>query len=534
MKACLKPVDKSALRNWDDFKRNMANSTPAVDKTPEEIEKHRIYLEDHPIEWILFFFSKYTKHPFAFFQIRAINRILKNADGNWYEVLSWSRELAKSTIVMFCVMYLVLTGKKKNVIIASATIDSAERLLEPYKKNLETNARIKQYYGDQVTIGDWTSTEFKAKCGASFRALGAGNAPRGTRNDEVRPDIIVMDDFDTDEACRNPETIKKNWKWFEEALFFTRSMSEKLLTIWCGNIIAKDCCVVRAGNKALELAARKKPLGNWDIINLKMVNINKPDPKNDFLHGISVWPEKNTEEIIEEVLAQVSKSAAQKECFNNPVSEGTVFVNLTFDKIPSLRKFKFLVIYGDPAPGESKKKSACFKAVWLVGRIGNKRYVIKGFLDKVLNSVFIEWYVKLLQYVGGKTNVYCYMENNKLQDPFFQQVFKPHVKRIKRKLNISLNILEDKERKTDKATRIETNLEPLDREGDLIFNVEEKENPHMKELIDQFELFELHLPYAVDGPDCIEGADRVIERKIHESEPTTTIPRKAFKNKYRM
>lgn len=507
----MKQADRDAVRDWAEFVQDIANATPADEsKTPEEIEKHRLYLEAHPIEWIQFFFPKYAKYPFAPFHKKAIGRILNNLE--WYEVLSWSRELAKSTVVMFIVMYLVLTGKKKSTLLASATQDSAERLLAPYRANFEGNGRIRQYYGDQVTMGEWTSSEFKAKCGASFRALGAGNAPRGSRNEEIRPDILLMDDFDTDEACRNPETIKKNWDWFENALYPTRSVSEPTTVIWCGNIIAKDCCIVRAGAMA----------DHWDIVNIRDKN------------GNSTWPEKNTEELINRCLSKITTGAVQREYYNNPVSEGKIFKNLVYGKVPSLKKFKFLVIYGDPAPGESKKKSACFKAVWLMGKIGNKRYVIKGFLYKALNSDFIEWYVKLLQYVGGQTNVYCYMENNKLQDPFFQQVFKPHVKRIKRKHNISLNIIEDSERKTDKATRIESNLEPLDRDGDLIFNEEEKGNPHMEELIDQFKLFELHLPYAVDGPDCIEGAERAIEKKTQQGEPIATIPRKVFKNKHRI
>ncbi len=530
----MKQLDRDALREWEKYKEDIANSTPIdTSMSHADIEKHRIYLEAHPIEWIKFFFPKYTKYEFAKFHIKAIFRIIGNPE--WYEVLSWSRELAKSTIVMFCIMFLALTGKKRNILLVSATIDSAERLLAPYKANLEANGRIKAYYGIQENIGNWSSGEFITKKGVAFRALGAGNAPRGSRNEEIRPDAIVMDDFDTDEACRNPETVKKNWKWFEEALFFTRSFSECLLTIWCGNIIANDCCVVRAGNKARELAARIKPIGNWDIKNLRMVDINKPDAKKDSQYGTSVWPEKNSEDKIDEVVAQVSKSAAQKECFNNPVSEGNVFTKLAFGAIPPLKKFKYLVIYGDPAPGESKKKGASFKGVWLTGMIDGKLFVIKGFLEHALNTEFIEWYVKLLQYVGGKTNVYCYMENNKLQDPFFKQVFKPHVKRIKVKQGIALNIIPDEERKTDKATRIETNLEPLDRDGDLIFNEDEKDNPHMIELTEQFKLFELHLPYAADGPDCIEGANRILEKKKEDLLPLGKIPIEAMrsKNKHR-
>ena len=70
-----------------------------------------------------------------------------------------------------------------------------------------------------------------------------------------------------------------------------------------------------------------------------------------------------------------------------------------------------------------------------MGMIGPKLYIIKPCLDRGLNAEFIDWYVQLLEYVGAKVPVYCYMENNKLQDPFFQQVFnrwwvKHDVKRI--------------------------------------------------------------------------------------------------------
>ncbi|MBQ1988628.1 MAG: hypothetical protein II234_01830, partial [Clostridia bacterium] len=41
---------------------------------------------------------------------------------------------------------------------------------------------------------------------------------------EVRPDVIYLDDFDTDKDCRNAEVLKKKWEWFERALYPTRSI----------------------------------------------------------------------------------------------------------------------------------------------------------------------------------------------------------------------------------------------------------------------------------------------------------------------
>lgn len=499
----MKQTDKIALLDWEKFKEDIARATP-VDKAMShaEREKHRAYLEAHPIEWIKFFFPNFAKYEFAQFQKRAILRIIANDE--WFEVLSWSRELAKSTITMFIVLFLVLTGRKRNILLTSNSKDNAVRLLAPYRALLEANGRIIAYYGKQETIGTWTESEFITKGGAAFRALGAGQSPRGSRNEAIRPDILLVDDFDTDEDCKNPDTIQKRWEWWEKALYPTRSISEPTVIIFCGNIIAKDCCVVRAGAMA----------DHWDIMNIRDKN------------GNSTWPEKNSEEDIDRVLSKISRKAAQGEFFNNPISEGEVFGTIAYGKIPPLKKFKFLVAYGDPAPGESKgKKGKSFKTVSLLGKLEGRLYVIKTFLAQALNAEFIGWYASLVEFVGGKATVYCYMENNKLQDPFFQQVFRPLVAKVRKERGISLYIRPDEEKKTDKATRIEANLEPLNREGNMILNEAERDNPHMKELEEQFKLFTLSLSYPADGPDAVEGGNRIIDEIMRRTDTPATKTR---------
>lgn len=503
--------DRDALKEWAVYyEAGLRRTDNGVNKTQAEIAKHRAQLEADPIAWIKFFFPEYCKFEFADFQIKAIRRCVKNEE--WFEVLSWARGLAKSTTVMFIVMYLALTQKKCNVMMASATQDSATRLLDPYKKQFEENGLLRAYYGTQVNLGNWCAEEFVAKCGCSFRAVGAGNAPRGSRNGAIRPDVLLVDDFDTDEGCRNPDVIDKNWSWWEKALYGTRDTAVKTLIVFCGNIIARDCCVTRAGAMA----------NHWDVVNIRDKN------------GHSTWPSKNTEESIDIALSKISTSAQQTEYFNNPVTEGEVFKELTYGKVPVLSKFKFLVIYGDPAPGENKTKNSSTKSCILLGMIGQKLYVIKPFLDRGLNAEFIEWYVQLLEYVNGKATVYCYMENNKLQDPFFQQVFKPLVTKVRKERDIQLYIHPDEDRKTEKATRIEANLEPMNREGNLILNEEEKDNPHMKRLDDQFKLFTLRLKFPADGPDCVEGGLRVLKKKVQQLEPVAVIKRKAHRNPKRL
>jgi hypothetical protein len=69
-----------------------------------------------------------------------------------------------------------------------------------------------------------------------------------------------------------------------------------------------------------------------------------------------------------------------------------------------------------------------------------------------------------------------------------------------------------------------------------VFNEKEKDCPHMKRLVDQFLLFSLNLKYPADGPDCIEGANRIIDDKIYSDRPIDVIATKkiAHKNSRRL
>lgn len=108
--------------------------------------------------------------------------------------------------------------------------------------------------------------------------------------------------------------------------------------------------------------------------------------------------------------------------------------------------------------------------------------------------------------------------------------------KVRRERGIQLHIRPDERKKTDKATRIEANLEPLNRMGHLILNEAERDNPHMRELADQFSLFTLNLKYPADGPDAVEGGNRIIDELLRRVEKPATRDRRevAKLNKRRM
>ena len=142
----------------------------------------------------------------------------------------------------------------------------------------------------------------------------------------------------------------------------------------------------------------------------------------------------------------MSAASVQKECFNNPVVEGTYFKEITWGAVPPLNKFPFLISYGDPAPSnrtthrKGVKALGSFKSNVLLGILDGRLYVITAFLDHVTNDEFVNWYYYQKDYVRDRTTIYNYIENNKLQDPFYEQVFKPLFlqKAVERKFIISI------------------------------------------------------------------------------------------------
>ena len=487
----MKQHERLALLRWEELKENLRRSTTVDESESTSGKKTRISrLESDPEAWFEYYFPDYYSARPARFHRAATRRILSH--DKWYEVRAWSRELAKSTRSMMEIMYLVLTGKSKNVLYVSWSNDNACNLLEPVMLNLEANQRIINDYGAQEKPGKWETGNFRTLKGASFRAIGAGESPRGTRNEEKRPDVIVIDDIDTDKTVRNPEQVKKVWDWVERALIPTVSVSGDWRIIFNGNIIAKDSCITRAIDMA----------DHVDIVNIRDKN------------GKSTWPEKNSEEDIDRILSKISYRAQQGEYFNNPIREGTVFKEIYYKQLQHLHHYRFLLAYGDPSFKESKRND--FKAVSLVGPWNDEWHVLKSFVDQTGTAQMAEWYKLIYDFVAGRTPLYMYMEANATQDIILQQVNDYIFKN-----NWGFMVAADERSKGDKFSRIESLLEPLNRNQKLWFNEKEKDNPHMKRMEDQMLALEPALSAHDDGPDSLHGAVSLAKEKVQLMVPPT-------------
>ncbi len=477
------PMQKPVPEDWAEFTERIKLSTPVDALETEEDIKERLQLfEADPEAAFKYYFPDYCFSDPAAFHIEATQRIIQHPE--WYEVRLWSRDLAKSTRTMMEILYLCLLGKKKYVLMISNSLDNATRLLQPYRANLQVNGRIIKDYGPQMKAGHWKAEEFTTLKGVTFRALGAGQSPRGTRNAAARPDVLLFDDIDTDAQCRNPRIINDKWHWIEEAAIGTRSVSAPTLIIFCGNRIAVGCCVDRATLHADHVT---------------QVNIRNEE-------GTSTWPQKNSEEVIDRVLKQKSLAAIQKEYYNNPLTEGAVFSQMAWKPALPLEEYSMLVCYTDPSFKDSKDND--FKATVLVGRWQDEYHVIKCYLEQTSTAQMVKWHYAMMQLVGRNACHY-FMEEVFMQDTLMQAFHEAG----KQPGNKVIPIQGDKRRKIDKFTRIETLLEPLHANGKLYLNAHEKYNPHMVRLAEQFMALAPGSSAHDDGPDAVEGAIWKINNK---------------------
>lgn len=476
------------LEDWNKNKDNLYRATPIELNEDPIVKKKRIKDTEENFEiWAEYYFPNfYTSKP-AQFHIEASKRIIDNSE--WFEVRSWSRELAKSTRTMMEVLFLILTKRKKNVILVSSSYDNAERLLAPYKKVLELNDRIICDYGQQESTYGWSDGEFVTKSNVSFRALGKGQSPRGTRNDEVRPDILLLDDFDTDEECRSPERIKQSVDWTFEALFPTRSISIDTLILACGNIISTYCCITELAKKA----------DKHDIVNIDT-------------DGISNWKERNSAARIARVQSQMTWAAIQKEHYNNPTTAGDVFEEIYYKELPKLSQCDAVLAYSDPATSNKDKGTGSTKGVAVIGKKGFNYFIYKVWLGQMSNSKFVDCLFEAHKFIKfNKVDIHkVYIENNSLQNPFYEQVIYPMIRRKAKEVNFMIPITPDERSKPEKYTRIEGTLEPKNRLGNLIFNIDEENNPHMKLMHSQFIGVSIKAK-VMDGPDAIEGGVWILE-----------------------
>lgn len=486
-------TNREALKKWDQVVANIRKLKPVPPEKPAAKEKRIARLKKDWIACSKYYFPDFASVDFAWFHKRAARAIIDadlNDDKAVYAVLAFAREHGKTALMMFVLFYLKVTKRAHNVLMVSNSFDAAVDLIMPLVLNLERNQRIISDFGEQKSLGQWENGRWVCRDGFSLRCIGAGQSPRGTRAEEKRPDFIAIDDIDTDEECKNQARIDKKWEWIEQALFPTMSLVETKRFAFLGNIISKSGCIMKA----------------WAKADFKL-KVNLLDDK-----GVPSWKERYTRKQADYMLSKISYASGQKEYFNNPINEGSVFKELTWGKVPPLRKFRFVVAYCDPSYRDSRKND--FKAIPLIGELDGIFYILDCRLEQTTTAQMIAWYYDYDERVQGRCGIYHLIEEGGLQRTFYEDIFLKELRQVGIGRGKHLSIAADRRKKPDKFTRIESTLEPLNRQQRLVLNEAERTNPHMLRLEEQFKAIMPSLPGHDDGPDAVEGGVWFINNKL--------------------
>jgi hypothetical protein len=120
--------------------------------------------------------------------------------------------LAEEMIILAAAMKLV-----KNVLIIGANSERANDRLRAIKHELVSNELLIELFGNQVGP-TWNEGRVELSNGTVLQAFGRGQALRGIKHHDVRPDFAFCDDLEELEHVATPQARQQTLTWFMSEL----------------------------------------------------------------------------------------------------------------------------------------------------------------------------------------------------------------------------------------------------------------------------------------------------------------------------
>lgn len=158
------------------------------------------------------------------------------------------RGASKSThLSLGFALYCIVLGLKRYIIEVCDVYEQAALLIEALKAELETNIRLQTDFPEACGQGRvWREGEFVTRNKIRVEGLGAAKKIRGRRHGPYRPDLLIFDDIENDEAVRSPEQRTKLWNWIQRAALKVGPPDGSMDVIWVNTILHFDAVTVRA------------------------------------------------------------------------------------------------------------------------------------------------------------------------------------------------------------------------------------------------------------------------------------------------
>lgn len=467
-----------------------------INETPRDKLARIERLEHDYVAWFEYEFPMYAKVKCAWFHRRLAKLIISNRRVR--ALAEWFRSAAKSVHIDLGIpLYLYLVKHDlRFMLLIGETDPKAKKLLSSIQAQLQYNERLINDYGAKFQGGDWAEGDFMTVDGVRFMAIGWGSSPRGAREDECRPDYIVVDDVDSRRHVNNDRMMEDGLSYITEDVWgcFDSADNATERFVYANNNFHKNSITNRLKNYFLTSAKKAEMEGfqsDYTVLTVNAVkNLSTFEPS---------WPEKTSAEYWRKKYNSIPYRSFMREYMNTHVAEGAVFKNqdIVHGKILPLDKYDALTFYGDL----SHKDAGDYKAMILVGKIGKEFHVIHTYLAQGSRAKLASWLYDLYEKrnLAGR-NIHYYIEGLFAMDEFVNDF---DIEGDKRGYHIP--VVADRRPKKDKYDRIESMCGHFERHN-VIFNEAEQGNPHQVTLIDQLLAFAKGSKANDDGPDALHGA----------------------------
>lgn len=410
------------------------------------------------------------------------------------------RGAAKSTVItrLYTLWKTAIQNKKRHTIIISSTLDVSKESLEFIKTELEENENLKADFNIQIGTefkNSWNEEEIIFKSNnLKFRikVYGSGKKIRGANWLGFRPDLIICDDIEDDEAIESKKQRDKRWNWFTKAILKLPSRKDKTYTlIVVGTTLHHDGLLARLRNRK-------------DFVNFSFPLIIKfPDNLDDLIDENSITKKIIDDTICDDTALDIKdylleyledKESFMSELQNQPLSkDGLTFSYTTFEDMPICDTYS---IGCDPALGKSKGD---FFGVTILGySFAQKKFYATTKMYKIKATLMIDKLIDTYKDITkfGKPIKIA------IEEQQFQEFFKDVLDDTAKETGIHLPIVPFRN-SVNKELRID-GLAPLVNKGDILIN---KKSLLLIEELDTYP----KAPHD-DGLDSLEMAYRIAKR----------------------
>lgn len=237
------------------------------------------------------------------FQVRLFE-LLDNIKSYKRLALASPRGFLKSTTCsIFFPLQCAMLKKFNEILIVSNSEALSIQLMRQIRANIESNDLMRAIFGDMVS-DKWTENHIILRNKVSIRGCGWGAQIRG-----FRPDLIIIDDMETDETVASEDLRQKQREWLNKAAI--NALSTHGCFLFIGTIIS------RLG--ILYDYIHHPPEGWKSIFNQAYINGVQQA-------GHELWPEEKPHSWLQRRRSEIGSWAFSSEFLNDPMpSEGNRF-----------------------------------------------------------------------------------------------------------------------------------------------------------------------------------------------------------------